>query len=116
MSTLFGTAIIRGVEFDVFSECEIHWQDDSFDHEFGTEVCGHAEIQTIDLVQVDNDISECAMQELRDKCRPHRRRKFLKWIRHIRRELNALDVEKFWTDNQKQKVESKWEPPEPDYE
>ena len=34
----------KGETYDVVLEIEVQWEDDSFDHEFGTEECGHWEI------------------------------------------------------------------------
>ncbi len=34
----------KGVTYDVVLDVEAQWEDDSFDHEFGTEECGHWEI------------------------------------------------------------------------
>jgi hypothetical protein len=34
----------KGVTYEVVLEVEVQWIDDSFDHEFGTEECGHWEI------------------------------------------------------------------------
>lgn len=116
MSTLSGTLITHGIELDVFSECEIRWEDDSFDHEFGTEHCGHAEIDDIEPVQLDTDLRYECLRDLRYTGKPHNRRKFLKWTRRIRRAISKLDPETFWTPKQLERVVEDWEPPEPDYD
>ena len=116
MPTIHGTVIIRGVELDVISDCEVRWVDDSFDHEFGTEVCGHAEVECVDSVELDGDLRWYALLELEDKGRPHCRRRFIKWLRRIRREVAALDPDSFWTKDQLEAAVEHWEPPEPDYD
>ena len=38
------TVKLNGQEYIVEIEVEVQWVDDSFDHEFGTEECGHWEL------------------------------------------------------------------------
>ena len=116
MSTLNGTVTLHGLELDVFSECEVRWEDDSFDHEFGTEHCGHAEVDTIESVELDGDLRASAMCDLGLRNVAFNRRKFIKWLRRIRRALAKLDPETFWTKRQLDAVVENWEPPEPDYD
>lgn len=115
MSTLTGTTIIRGIEVELLSECDVQWVDDSFSHEFGTEHCGHAEVESIDPVQLDCDVRHYAMRELLCYGRPHHRRKFIKWVRRIEREVANLDPDTFWTQDQLDEAVDGWEPPEPDF-
>jgi hypothetical protein len=116
VSTLSGIVTLRGLELGVVSDCDCRWHDDSFDHAFGTEQCGHAEVEGIDRVELDGDLREYALRDLAATGRPHRRRLFRKWLRRIRRALALLDPETFWTDEQKDRVAEDWEPSESDYE
>ena len=121
MSTLqlFGTTILHGVEIEVMSECDVRWEDDSFDHEFGTERCGHPEVETIDPVEMDlgsYTLRQIVLSQMADESHPHRRRLFLKRCRRIRRAVAALDPDKFWTEKQLDEVAHEWEPPKPDYD
>jgi hypothetical protein len=119
--TLTGTTIIRGVEIEVASECDPHWVDDSFSHEFGTEVCGHAEVETIYPVYIDCGLRECVLSELEYLGKATKRnRRFKKLVRHLERDIkrtvDKLDPDTFWTDKQIEAAVEGWEPPEPDYD
>lgn len=50
-----GSAIIAGMEFDLKGEFSYHYEDHSFDHEFGTERCGQFEVDEVDWVDFDGD-------------------------------------------------------------
>jgi hypothetical protein len=117
MSTFVnGTAVLRGVEVEVFSEIEVRRVDDSFDHEFGTEHQSHDEVEEIGYVTLDCDLRERAMDTLLANGWKHNRRRFLRWTRSIRRDVARLDSYSFWTEKQLDAAIERWEPPEPDYE
>ena len=107
---------MHGVELELQSDCDVQWVDDSFDHEFGREQCGHAEVETIDTVELDGDLQEQMEDAFFWMYRPHNRRKWLKWKRRIRRAVEALDPDTFWTQKQLYEAVEDWEPPEPDYD
>ena len=112
---MHGTAILHGIELDVMSDCKVGWVDESFSHEFGIEICGHAEVQNIDAVELDGDLRWYAMRELENMGRPHRRGLFIKWLRRVRRAVAALDPDTFWTKKHLERAEENYEAPEPDY-
>jgi hypothetical protein len=117
MSTIFGARVFRGVELDLMSELDIEWQDDSFSHEFGTEVCGHAQVERVSPVELDgNDLRERIIAELLDKGKAPRRRRLIRLQRRILRDIDGLNPDEFWGDKALNDAAEGWEPPEPDYD
>jgi hypothetical protein len=116
MNTVTGTIIIRGVEVEIVSEVDIRWQDDSFDHEFGVEHCGHAEVEHVYPAELDCDVREYALRELCARgAQPHRKR-LRKLCLHIRRDIGRKDPDSFWPQKQLDKAVEGWKPDEPDYD
>ena len=98
-------ARLAGLDFDVFSEFDTTWEDDSFSHEFGYEKCGHDEIDTIEPISLadPDDPRLFVTEELRQR-HPTRNRRHKKrirqWLHKIETELAALDESRFWNSRQ----------------
>ena len=100
--TITATARLAGLDFDVFSEFDKTWVDDSFSHEFGVEKCGHDEIETIYPVTLsDPDDPRLFVVDQLSRRHPARNRRYKKrvrqWLRKIDHELAALDPESFYS-------------------
>ena len=100
--TITATARLAGLDFDVFSEFDKTWVDDSFSHEFGVEKCGHDEIETVYPVTLaDPDDPRLFVTEELARHSPHRNRRYKKrvrqWLRKIDAELAALDPDSFYS-------------------
>ena len=100
--TIYGTALLAGIEFDVLSRLEVVTVDDSFSHEFGVQRCSHDEVSEISPVELDDplDVLWYVVDEMDARGVTHHNRRYKKrcrqWIRKIIRQLAALDAESFW--------------------
>ena len=103
--TITATARLAGLDFDVCSEFDTIWEDDSFSHEFGYEKCGYDEIDTIEPISLaDPDDPRLFVTEELHQRHPTRNRRHKKrirqWLHKIETELAALDESRFWNSQQ----------------
>jgi hypothetical protein len=115
MNYVTGTKEVCGVELDLRSEVDIVWEDDSFSHEFGTEHCGHAEVETVYDVEIDGDLHWYVEREAEAREWWFLKNWRIKRLENkIRKAVEALDPDSFWTDKELDAAVEGWEPPEPE--
>ena len=102
---IFGSAIILGVELDLMADAEIVYSDDSFDHAFGTEKCGHWEIESISDLRPDCDVRAYVIDCLRADGDTRGNRRFKKLVRQrvrgIEKFIETCDPDDIFTESQK---------------
>lgn len=93
-----GSATLCSLEFDLIGEFEYDYVDDSFDHEFGTERCGHFEVTNVLWAEFDGDeIAVCyddlkrQVVEGRSLSRKRFRHALRQLVRQVRQALDNAD-------------------------
>ena len=100
--TITATARLAGLDFDVFSEFDTTYVDDSFSHEFGVEKCGHDEIETVYPVTL-SDPSDPRLFVVDQLARRHparnrrHKKRVRQWLHRIESELSVIDQDSFWS-------------------
>lgn len=85
MLTHYQTRIVCGVELSLCIEFNPQYDDQSFDHAFGTEHCGEwiVEESDIDSISVDGNLRDEVTAYLREKYPVMSRKSFLKRLRRL---------------------------------
>ena len=88
------------------ADCQVDYEDDSFDQAFGTERCGHWQIEAITDVQPDCDLHERVVEALHARGLTNHNRRFKKRVRHtvrqILRYIEQSDPETLFSDSDKE--------------
>ena len=107
---IFGTLEIRGMEIPIVGEAELVYEDDSFDHEFGTEHCGHWEIEDVIDINVDGNLRRELVWNQHSIGYTNHNRRFKKNLRRLEKlvisALNDLDYEAFTDKEIERAIES----------
>lgn len=107
---IFGTLEIRGMEIPIVGEAEMVYEDDSFDHEFGTEHCGHWEIEDIIDIDIDGNLRRELVWNQHAIGYTNHNRRFKKNLRRLEKlvisALNDLDYEAFTDREIERAIES----------
>jgi hypothetical protein len=96
---IYGTAYFKGIELPLIGVAELEYEDDSFDHEFGTEHCGSWTVQNIGNIAVDDSVREIVTDMFHSVGRTNHNRRLKKSVRRLERQIisyvNGLDYDAF---------------------
>lgn len=110
-ANIYGTTELAGMEFDLQGEFEYEYEDTSFDHEFGTERCGHFIVTEILWADFDCDECEVCANYLRDErydgrqlSRKRARKVLRQYVRRAHHALANADLENVFDNDRMHEI------------
>lgn len=99
---------VAGIEFPIYGEAGFTVEDDSFDHEFGTQRDSHIELTELETVHLDCDLRDYIVAALNSIGATKHNRRFIKNVRRIEKQvlqnLKNLDLQSGFTASEKEQA------------